>query len=191
MNSTLRGMALLVGALLLPDFAQAHPGPHAQGFVAGMAHPLTGADHLLAMVAVGVWAASFGGLGRWIVPASFLAAMAAGAFAGFLGLTLPAHEYAVAASVVMLGALVALRVRIQTVAAATLVALLAIAHGYAHAIEAPARVGLVAFGTGFGISTVFLHAVGLAIGAFVLRESASRFAGAATAVAGAYFVLAV
>lgn len=188
MKSISLQLSIVAGALVAPDLAQAHPGLHANGFVAGITHPLTGADHVLAMIAVGLWAAALGGKARWIVPASFVTAMAAGALGGFAGIGLPANEYAIAASVVALGLLVGLQVRIPTAAAAVVVGLFALAHGYAHAFEMPAQHGVMAFGVGFLAATIGLHAIGLGFGAQISQGRGARFVGAAMAAAGAYFV---
>jgi len=180
--------AVLLGA---PSIAQAHPGLHMHGFEAGLIHPLTGLDHLLAMIAVGFWAASLGGAARWIVPGAFVVVMALGGLAGAAGLQLPAVEYVIAASVFALGLLVAFDVRVPTIAAAALVALFAAFHGFAHGVEAPADTSFIVFGFGFVIVTALLHGVGLGLGTLRFSGAFGRLAGAAVALAGVYLVASV
>ena len=184
-------LALAALALAAPSLAQAHPGLHMHGFEAGLVHPLTGLDHLLAMIAVGFWAASLGGAARWIVPGAFVSFMTLGAFVGAsLGIDLPLVEYAIAASVVALGLLVAFEARVPTPAAAALVGLFAAFHGYAHGAEAPAGQSFALFGAGFVLATVALHGVGLGLGGLRFGRLA-RFAGVAVATTGVWLVASI
>ena len=142
--------------------AWAHPEQGGSGFV----HPFTGIDHLLAMVAVGVWAWLLSArkpAAAFLVPVAFLMMMALGATAGFAGIALPLAEAIILASVFALGALVLSAVRLPMAAAMTLVGLLAVFHGHAHAIEAPTQ-GPGAYVLAFLATTAFLHAAGLALG---------------------------
>lgn len=176
-------------ACLAPAAAFAHPGHFdaaaTNGFLSGLAHPLSGLDHMLAMVAVGFWAASLGGAARWIAPAAFVAAMGLGAGLGLLVAPPMADlDLAIAASVAALGCLIAFDLRAPAPAAAALVALFAVAHGLAHGAEAPLAVsgelslGLFgAFAAGFALSTAALHGVGLALGALRFGSTAQRLAG--------------
>jgi urease accessory protein len=163
---TTRVLATLL-AFALPAAAFAHTGiaAHAHSPLgAGFLHPFLGADHLLTMVAVGLFAAMTGGRARWAYPASFLAAMVAGGLLGFEGAALPVVEPAILASVVVLGAAVAFALRPPLTLACGVIALFGLAHGYAHGLEAPALGGL-AYAAGFVAATSLLHGAGLVLGA--------------------------
>ena len=175
--------------LLAPSVALAHPG-HGFGFDAGFLHPLTGADHLLAMVGVGLWAATLGGRARWALPAGFLAAMAlAGALAMNVGLGVAAQavQPAIIASVILLGAVVALAVRAPLAVALPLVGLFGLAHGAAHGAEMVGN-GLI-FGVAMLLATALLHGAGLALGLSLNRISL-RLAGAFACAGGLTFAFA-
>lgn len=174
----------VAGLALLPSLAEAHVGFHADGLGAGLHHPFSGLDHLLAMVAVGFWAATLGGRARYLVPAAFVSLLTAGAIAGSNGLLLPAVETAIAASVVALGLLIAFEVRIATWAASALVGAFALFHGHAHGAEMPAMASPLAYGAGFVAATVALHAAGLGLGAIRSGRLLSRIAGGAIAATG-------
>ena len=155
---------------LVPTAALAHPGlADAHGFAQGFAHPLGGLDHLLAMVAVGIFAWQLGGRALWLVPGAFLLAMAAGGALAMEGVALPLVEFGIAASVVVLGAIVALGVRAPLAVAMALVGLFAVFHGSAHATEMPLGVAGVAYGAGFLLATALLHAAGIALGVAIGR----------------------
>jgi urease accessory protein len=157
--------ALAVGSLLLlAESAFAHPGHGGSGFPAGIAHPLSGVDHLAAMLAVGLWAAQLGRRAVWLVPTAFIAMMIAGAGLAFTGLHIPFVEQGIAASVLIMGLLLVFAFRMPTWAGMTLVGLFAVFHGYAHGSEMQPTASALAFATGFVISTVILHAAGIAIG---------------------------
>lgn len=168
--------------------AQAHSGVGpVNGFAAGAIHPLTGADHLLAMVGVGLWASMLGGRAKWLVPAAFLAAMAAGGALAMLAVGLPLVELMIMASVVTLGGLVAAGVRVPTAVGMMAVALFALFHGHAHGTEIPVAASGFAYVAGFTLATAALHALGLAIGHLAGRAShglAMRATGGAIALAG-------
>ncbi len=169
--------------LLAPSVALAHPG-HGTGLLAGFTHPFTGADHLLAMVGVGLWAAILGGKARWALPATFLSAMAVGgAFAMNLdlGALAAAVEPAILASVILLGAVVALALRAPLAVALPLVAVFGLAHGAAHGTEMVGN-GLV-FGAAMLSATALLHGAGLALGLSLNRISL-RLAGALAFIGG-------
>ncbi len=153
--------ALCVYAALLP-VAEAHTfGAHGAGLAAGLAHPFIGLDHLLAMIAVGIWAGQLGGRAVWIVPLTFLSVMAAAAGLGSLGFALPLVEPAIACSVLVLGLLIAGSVRLSTFAGAGLVGLFAVFHGYAHGLELPQAASPVLYGLGFVLATTLLHGLGI------------------------------
>jgi urease accessory protein len=167
--------ALRIAALslaLTPTLAFAHPGHDGVSLVDGFVHPLGGIDHIAAMVAVGLLAARIGGRALWLVPASFLTAMALAGFAGMAGVGLPYAETGILLSVVVLGAIVALRVTMPVAAAMGLVAFFAIFHGYAHGLEMPDAASGMAYGAGFVIATALLHALGVGLG---LTIGARRF----------------
>lgn len=166
---------MTVGALTLlaPAMAFAHPGTgDAAGLAHGFLHPVTGLDHLLAMVMVGVLASQLGGRALWLVPAAFVAVMAAGGALGVAGIGMPFVETAIALSVVVLGAMVAFGIRLPAAAAMAVVALFAIFHGHAHGTEMPANAAGLTYGLGFMLGTALLHLAG--IGAGMLINSASR-----------------
>ena len=180
-RTALATAALLVGAA--PAFAHLNPAEHGS-VMAGLSHPLFGLDHILAMVAVGLWAAQLGGRATWAVPSAFVGTMMAGFLAGHAGLSLPFVEPAILASVVVLGLLVAAAVRLPLALGATLVGIFALFHGHAHSAELGSA-GALAFGAGFALSTVLLHAVGVGLGLSIGRyQLVARLLGAGTAVAG-------
>lgn len=163
---TIRILAIAVAAFALPGVAQAHIGLHVLGGAdAGFAHPFSGLDHLLTMVAVGLWAASLGGKARILVPAAFVVVMAVGAALGAAGVPFPAVESAIAVSVIAVGVLVAAAVRVPLGAAMTIVAVFALFHGHAHGSEMPAMASPLAYGLGFVAATAILHGIGLMLGA--------------------------
>lgn len=186
-----------VGGLTFAAFgaqlALAHPdagvsGAHATGgFAAGFAHPLTGLDHALAMLAVGLWAMQLGGRALWAVPAAFVATMLIGAGLGQAGLRLPMLESGIVASVVVMGLCVAMAVRPPVAVAAAGVALFAMYHGHAHGVEIPVGASSTAYAGGFAISTALLHAMGIGLGVCLTQirsRSALRVAGGAVALGG-------
>jgi len=166
----------------------AHTGhSHGEGFGAGFFHPLLGLDHILAMVAVGLWAFQMGGKGIWVLPGSFIVAMLAGFGLGLSPVTLPVVEPGILASVILLGALVALAVRLPMAAAAGLTALFGIFHGFAHGVEMPAFGSALLYAIGFAVGTALLHAAGLGVGSAGRVAATSyvpRLAGAAIVVLG-------
>jgi urease accessory protein len=167
-----------------PAFAHSGQGSEAGALVAGFAHPLLGLDHVLAMVAVGLWAAFLGGRAVWIVPAAFVSVMTGGFALATEGFTLPAVELGVAGSVVVLGVLIAAAVRLPLALSSSLVGLLAFFHGYAHGLELSGEA--LVFGIGFGTATALLHAVGIGLGLVLARRGLmlARGVGGATAAIG-------
>lgn len=156
-------------ATLYSGTALAHPG-HANGVLAGMLHPLLGLDHLLAMLAVGIWAARMGGRARWLVPVIFLACMALSAGLALGGIALPLGEGGVAASVLLAGVLIAAPLRLTPAFGVLVVALFASAHGYAHGLEMPVLASPWLYGAGFLLSTASLHVAGLSLGGRLQRN---------------------
>jgi urease accessory protein len=171
--------------------ALAHTGVgHADGFMAGISHPVGGLDHLLAMLSVGIWSAlsSQGRTWRvWIAPAAFVGAMLIGATAGYLALPLPMVETGIAVSVILLGLMILARVELPLALGAAVVALFAIYHGHAHGAEATGAI--VAYMAGFAIATATLHVAGIGLGLLMTKvRFATQAAGAAIAAAGAYIL---
>ena len=163
----------LAAALLAPTAALAHPGHEAGTFLAGISHPISGADHMLAMVAVGLWAAQTGGRAIWAMPATFVGAMVVGGAMGAAGLPFPAVEPMILASIILLGAMVALTARFRLAMSLPLLALFGAAHGWAHGAEGPSD-GLIAFTAGFAVMTAALHGVGLGLGLALQRLAGMR-----------------
>lgn len=162
-----RAISLTLVALLAATPALAHPGHATSGFL----HPLSGADHLLAMIGVGLWASLLAvrkPKAAVLVPAAFLVMMAAGAAAGFAGIKLPLVEAVILASVLAIGLLIMAAVRLPAAAAMALVGLFALYHGYAHAIEAPGN-DTGGYILGFLLATALLQAAGLCVGVLARR----------------------
>jgi len=177
-------------ALLFPALAQAHPGHDGHDltwdFSGGFAHPVGGLDHILAMVAVGLWAAQLGGRARWLVPAAFVGVMALAAAFGQRAGAIPGTEQGIAASVLVLGLLIAATVRLPVAAGMALAGLFAAFHGVAHGAEMPATAGGLAYGAGFMVATASLHTAGAGLGLLAGKFSARvpRLAGWGIAAAG-------
>jgi len=181
---------LIAAALLMitAGAALAHDGHHDGGLAAGLAHPFGGADHLLAMIAVGLAAAMRGGRALWAWPLAFVSAAALGFLAGRYGPALPITEPMVLASVLVLGLIVAASMPVSLAAGITLIAISGLFHGQAHAAEAGSQ-SIVAFAAGFLIASAALHGAGL--GLYRLGGKMwGRLAGAATALGGLALALA-
>src|SRR5262245_2149935 len=180
---------LAAGAVALaPEAALAHTGmEHAVSFASGFKHPWTGLDHMLAMVAVGLWAGLVGGRALWAWPVAFVGVMVAGGLAGIAGVPLPMAEPGILASVIVLGLMVLAAARLPVWAGAALVALFAVVHGHAHGAELPAEGAAAPYFAGFVLATAALHALGLGL-AYAASGGRGRMllrgAGAAVAVAG-------
>lgn len=174
--------------MLSPNLVHAHILPGEQnGLIAGFSHPLHGLDHILAMIAVGLWAAQMGGRALWFIPTAFVSLMALGGLLRTAGVTFGFVEQGILLSVVVLGGLIASTARLPLSLSATLVGSFALFHGYAHGAEMPATASGLAFAAGFLLATVLLHACGLGAGLLVqktLKLLLIRVAGAAIAVAG-------
>jgi urease accessory protein len=187
--------AAFLAASTLPAFAHLNPGEHGS-FMAGFSHPLFGTDHILAMVAVGLWAALLGGRAIVLVPAAFVTMMLAGFGASLAGAPLPFVEPVILASVVVIGLLSAAALQVPGWAGMAMVGFFAVFHGHAHGGEIGAAAA-VSYGLGFAVATAFLHATGVALGLGVGRflggrtgRRVTRIAGAATAAGGLALVLA-
>lgn len=153
--------------------ALAHPGHESVSFFTGFAHPLGGLDHLLAMLAVGLYAARQSGATRWTLPAGFVLAMLLGAGLGALGVGLPAVEAGIAASVLVFGLLIAFAVRMAPAASLPLVAVFALFHGHAHHAEMGGA-NLVTYAAGFALATALLHGAGYLIARWMPDTRAGR-----------------
>lgn len=179
---------------LWPLLAAAHieaGGGGDGGFVAGLRHPVSGLDHVAAMVAVGLWGAQLGAPAIWVLPVAFPLVMALGGVMGVIGIPLPQVELGVALSGVMLGTLVAFAVRLPLSAALILVAIFAIFHGYTHGTALPAFGVPILFASGFVIATGLLHLGGILIGTtrrWPGGETLIRAGGVLVAAVGFYFL---
>lgn len=185
-------LSVAAAALVLasPAFAHEQRGT-VGGLASGMLHPLTGIDHMIAMVAVGIWGAQLGAPAIWLLPVTFPPVMALGGVVGVLRIPLPMPEVVIALSAVVLGAAVAVRARVPFVAAAAIVAVFAIFHGHAHGVELPGAANPLAYGAGFVVATGLLHLCGIAIGALSRWPAGERLIqglGAAIAALGGYFL---
>src|SRR4051812_26082379 len=178
--------------LLLAAPALAHTGSSTGGFIGGFAHPLFGPDHVVAMVAVGMWGAFLGAPAIWLLPIVFPMVMAGGGALGVLGAPMPAVETGIALSAVVLGLMVALAARPPLWVAAAIVGVFAIFHGYAHGAELPSAADPLAFSLGFVVATGLLHLFGIALGLLVRWPAgrvAVRLGGTAIALAGVVFLI--
>lgn len=173
--------------LVISGTALAHPG-HGGGFMDGVSHPLSGLDHLLAMFAVGIWAAQLGGRAIWAVPAGFVTVMTLAAWVGTTGIALPMVQSGIATSVLVLGLLITFSIRVTPILGGCLAGLFAIFHGYAHGAEMPGE-AMWPYGLGFVLTTVLLHGIGLFFG-IRLRHQARwlRGAGVVVAMCGVWMV---
>jgi len=188
-----RRIGVTIVALLAATPALAHSGPgHTDGFGHGFLHPLLGVDHLLAMMAVGLWAALSAPRLFYAAPAGFMIGMLAGGAAGSAGLAPLGLEAAIASSVLILGLLSVLEVRAHAALAFTGAALLGGFHGIAHGSEMPIDFTSVLYGAGFLSATALLHATGIGMGLLSRRlvpNLAGRTIGGFVAFAGAAMLI--
>jgi urease accessory protein len=188
----MRKAVIAAAALTLiasPAFAHLNPAEHGS-FAAGFSHPLSGADHMLAMVAVGLWASMLGGRALLAVPAAFVGVMLLGFVTALVGLPVPFVDPAILASVVVLGFLIALALPVSATAGAMIVGFFAFFHGHAHGDEIGGA-AFLSYGAGFALATVLLHSAGVGVGLAAGRTMAGRkghlamrIAAGATAVGG-------
>lgn len=192
-------LGLLAVTALAAGSALAHPGHpdslmNAQASLsAGFSHPFSGVDHLLAMLAVGLWAAQNKQRALWVLPLAFPLMMVVGALLAIGGLVVPGVETGIAASVAVLGLLIAFAVRLPLVASTAVVSLFALFHGYAHGAELPHGSMAAMYGAGFIAATALLHGAGLAIGLVAGQKTAERvvqLGGVGIAAVGAYLLAA-
>lgn len=192
----LSSVALLTA--LWPLGAAAHvasgiAGGIAGGFGGGFSHPLTGPDHFLAMLAVGIWGAQMGGRSVWTLPVAFPLIMAMGGVAGMAGLPLPGVETGIAVSVLVLGLAIAAVWRPAEPVPLVLIAVFAVFHGYAHGAELPAAADPAAYAVGFVVATGLIHVLGILIGIALnrpLQGGLARGLGGLIAAGGIYFLIA-
>jgi len=180
----------LTAALILlttGSVALAHTGHDVSGLAAGLAHPFFGPDHLLAMVAVGLWAAQRGGRSVWLLPATFMTMLAAGGGTAMQWQhPLPLIESGIALSVLALGLLITLSLKFPTAICAAITALFGLLHGYAHGLELPDSAAPVAYTLGFLAATALLHLGGIAVGVATRQRygALARMAGGIIAMSG-------
>jgi len=175
---------------LLPGVALAHTGAgEATGFMHGLSHPIGGADHVLAMLAVGLWAAQIGGRALWAIPGTFVFVMILGGVLGFYGISVPFVEGGILVSVLVFGVLIAGAFKFPIIVSALIVGVFALFHGHAHGAEMPFAIGAVSYSIGFALATAILHTAGIAFGMLLQRidlEKVNRFAGGAIALSGIF-----
>lgn len=181
-------IAGILAALLLAGTAQAHTiGVYDAGFAAGLAHPFIGPDHLLAMVAVGLWAAQLGGRAIWCVPLTFMTMMVLGSALALGGLPLPAVETGITGSMLVLGLLIAVAARFPLAVSMLVVGAFALFHGHAHGQELPQAASALLYSLAFLIATGLLHATGAGLGMLLARGISAnweRVTGGSIATAG-------
>jgi urease accessory protein len=174
-----------------PGVLSAHEGGSTAGLLSGLIHPISGLDHVLAMVAVGIWGAQLGQPAIWMLPVTFPMVMAFGGMIGLLGFPLPGVEVGIGLSALLLGLAVAFERHFGLAFAASLVGFFAVFHGHAHGAELPEGQSGLLYSIGFVTSTGTLHAVGIALGLIHRWDAgrvALRVAGAGIALAGAWFI---
>jgi urease accessory protein len=183
-------LATMLTLMAMPAEAHIKQG-EATGFLSGLAHPVSGFDHIIAMVAVGLWGAQLGTPAIWLLPVTFPMVMAFGGFLGLIGMPLPGVEIGIALSGVLLGAVVLLEVKAPLYLAAALVGLFGLYHGYAHGGELPPGANGLLYSLGFVLATGALHAAGIGIGTihrWSWGRTALRLAGAGISLGGVSFL---
>ena len=186
-------LLILASALIAPGTVLAHnPAGVAGGFASGFLHPLTGIDHILAMVAVGIWGAQLGAPAIWALPVAFPLVMAVGGALGVRGISLPGVEIGIAGSALLLGLMIFRETRPPLYTAALIVGFFAVFHGYAHGTELPHAANPLAYGVGFVVATGLLHMSGVALGLIHRWPSGARtlrIAGAGISLAGLFLLV--
>lgn len=183
-------VAILIAVYPASAYAHIEQG-EAVGLLTGLRHPVSGLDHVLAMIAVGLWGAQLGAPALWLLPVVFPMVMALGGMLGLMGVPLPGIEYGIAASAILLGAAVMFEIRPQLAPAAVLVGFFAIFHGHAHGTELPPGQSALLYSMGFVIATGCLHAVGIGIGTvhgWSWGQRLLRVAGGVVAAGGIFFL---
>lgn len=180
----------LVIVSALPALAHSGHGV-TDGFSSGLSHPFSGWDHVVAMVAVGLWGAALGGPSIWLLPVVFASVMAFGGMLGVLGVQIPFVEAGIASSAIVLGVCVAMALRPASWMAVVLVGGFAVFHGHAHGTELPRDASALAYAAGFVVATGLLHAGGIGLGLLARWPTgtvAVRAAGVLIAAAGVAFL---
>jgi len=192
LNTLKVGLTTLIAAV--PTLALAHPGhEHSTSFFSGFMHPMGGLDHLLAMIAIGLWAVSIGGKALWAVPAAFIGTMLLGGALGMMGLQVPFVEQGIALSVILIGLLLVGSARFSVGSCAAIAGVFAFFHGAAHGMEMPLNVNGAEFAIGFACATALLHVAGMGLGKTIARIEApimTRLAGGVIAAAGVMMAVA-
>jgi len=175
MHRLFTALALSLIVLTFGHNAFAHTGgASVSGLAAGFGHPFSGLDHILAMIAVGIWASILSGRALWLVPASFVLAMVFGGVVAFSGLGIPAVEIGIVGSVIALGILIAFNVRLPVALGMAAVAVFALFHGHAHGAEMMAGSSGLTYALGFALATSGLHLAGIGLGTLATRASSGR-----------------
>ena len=186
-------MGLVALFAAIPALALAHPGhEHTTSFISGFMHRMGGLDHLLAMLAIGLWAASLGGRALWAVPAAFIGTMLVGGGLAVAGVQVPFIEQGIVLSVILMGALLVGAARFPVTICAGIAGLFAVFHGAAHGLEMPLNANGAEYALGFAAATALLHLVGIGFGAAIARFQApiiTRVTGSLIAVAGLFLAL--
>lgn len=191
---SLRNAGLFAALVLLPLAAGAHEqgAIGANAFLTGFLHPLGGLDHMLAMLAVGMWGALLGMPALWLLPVAFPLLMAVGGVLGMVGFPLPTVELGIALSVLVLGAVIAINFRAPLWVSLLVVSFFAIFHGYAHGVELPAQTNPLSYSLGFVVATGLIHLAGIGIGMVTHLPRGMlllRAGGGAIAAAGAFLLV--
>jgi len=185
-------IAFLTVLLLAPVTAWAHvESGQAGGFVSGLSHPVSGLDHVLAMIAVGLWGAQLGAPAVWLLPVAFPMMMAFGGMLGLMGIPVPGIEVGIAVSGIVLGALILAEKKMPLIAALLIIAFFAIFHGHAHGTELEAGQNAMLYSLGFVICTGTLHGIGIAMGLvhrWQFGRLALRGAGSLVLAGGMFFL---
>ncbi|HEX4412054.1 MAG TPA: HupE/UreJ family protein [Lacipirellulaceae bacterium] len=194
---TFHGSYLPLALLLLvagwPSIALAHVGfGSTEGFASGLAHPISGLDHLCAMIGVGIWASQRGGKAVWLFPLAFVIVMALGGLIGAAGIAIPFVERGIVASVLIIGILIAAAVRMPLLLSVLIVGTFAFFHGHAHGSEMPLTASGLAYAAGFLATTMVLLSVGVAAGIHARKSILTwpfRYCGTALILLGLYLVM--
>ena len=186
-------MALAALVAAIPALASAHPGhEHTTSFMTGFMHPMGGLDHLLAMLAIGLWAANLGGRALWAIPVAFVGTMLVGGGLAVAGVQVPFIEQGIVLSVILIGALLVGAARFPIAVCAGIAGLFALFHGAAHGLEMPLNANGAEYALGFAAATALLHIVGIGFAIIVARFQApivTRIMGSLIAVAGVFLAL--
>jgi len=190
-NSTAKFLTAIL-LLFASSAAFAHPGHNISGLAAGLLHPFSGLDHLLAMVAVGLWAAQGGGRKVWLLPVAFMTMLTVGAGLAMQWSSLPQVEVGIAVSVLALGLLVALSLQLPALLSVGIIALFGLMHGYAHGLELPQSASPAAYSLGFLAATLTLHLNGIAMGIATRKRYVmlAKMMGVAIAASGVCLIVA-